>query len=141
MWGPKHTFKILWGPWPLWPPPGSDAYGQIYCVIILPLLLSCILILQMLMSVFIIMETVPTSVSTQLVVIIVSVLLDILFNLTSMTVKVNIHTYVTITLQWTVMSYNIIATSLYHYLSATSDTMFAVLKTLLPICMKCTSQG
>ena len=56
------------------------------------------LILQILMSVFTIMETVPTSVSTQQVVIIVSVLLDILFNLTSVTVKVNIHTYVAMTL-------------------------------------------
>ena len=27
--GPKQTFKILWGPWPFWPP-GSDAYAGIY---------------------------------------------------------------------------------------------------------------
>ena len=45
------------------------------------------------MSVFIIMETVPTSVSTQKVVIIVIAPLDISFKLTSVTVKVNI-TYV-----------------------------------------------
>ena len=54
----------------------------------------CNLILKILMSVFMIMPTVLISVSVQMVVIIVIALVDISFYLTSMTVKVNIHSYV-----------------------------------------------